>query len=121
MLVAYCAQDKSINSQLDPRFGRCSYFILADSEKGEELEVIPNQSSSASGGSGPQSAQLMAEKNVNAVVAGNFGPNAVKALKAAGITIYTAKEMSIKEAITKFQHNELQKVDDATVESHHGI
>ena len=121
MLVAFCARGEGFDSQLDPRFGRCPFFILADSESGKVVEVISNDNSSASGGSGPQSAQMLAEKKVDAVLAGNVGPNAVTALKAAGIEIYRGGDETVGEAIKNFGLGKYEKIFDATVESHHGM
>ena len=42
MKIAISSTGSSLDDQIDPRFGRCAYFILIDPET-MEYEAIPNQ------------------------------------------------------------------------------
>ncbi|HBK59818.1 MAG TPA: hypothetical protein DDZ84_03360, partial [Firmicutes bacterium] len=83
MRIAVTAQGVDLDSAMDPRFGRCRSFIIVDPES-DKSEAFSNESVTASGGAGTQSAQFLANQGVDAVVTGNIGPNASRALEAAG-------------------------------------
>ena len=86
MRIAVTAQGADLDSAVDPRFGRCRNFVIVDSDS-DGFEAFSNEGVMASGGAGTQSAQLLANKGVGAVVTGNVGPNAARALEAAGIKV----------------------------------
>jgi predicted Fe-Mo cluster-binding NifX family protein len=120
MKVAVSAMGNDINAQIDPRFGRCQYFIIVDSDT-MEFEAIENPNISAMGGAGIQSGQMMAEKGVQAILTGNVGPNAFQTLSAAGIQVITGVTGIVKDAIQRFKSGQLQSVSGATVPTHFGI
>ena len=109
MKIAVTAREKDLNSVIDPRFGRCFYFILVDL-KSNETEIIDNMGEDVSGGAGIQAAQKLAKKDVEAVITGSVGPNAMEILQAAGIKVYQAVDSNVKENITKFQAGELNLI-----------
>jgi len=120
MNIAISAMGKDLDAQVDPRFGRCQYFIIVDSET-LEFEAIENPNIGAMGGAGIQSGKLMAEKGVQAILTGNVGPNAFQTLSAAGLQIITGVTGTIKEAIQRFKSGQFQPVSGATVPDHFGV
>lgn len=120
MKVAVTSTGKNLESQLDPRFGRCQYFVLVDSES-MEFEVIPNESMDAMGGAGIQAAQNVANMNAEVVLTGNMGPNAFQTLSAAGIKIITGVDGTIKDAVEKFKSGDLKETESPNVASHAGM
>ena len=102
MKICITSQGDNLDSQIDPRFGRCQYFIFADTET-FEFEAIKNPNIDAMGGAGIQSGQIVIEKQAKAVLTGNVGPNAFKTLQAADIDIITNVTGSIKEAIEEYK------------------
>ena len=84
MKIAISATGSTLDAEVDPRFGRCQYFIIADPQT-MEFEVVDNSSAMAAGGAGISAAQMIADKGVEAVLTGNCGPNAYQVLSAAGI------------------------------------
>jgi predicted Fe-Mo cluster-binding NifX family protein len=72
MKVAITSTGNSLESTLDERFGRCSYFVIYDTES-KSTEFIPNPNKEAENGAGPASVQLVASRNVNKIVSGEFG------------------------------------------------
>ena len=108
-----------MDAPLDPRFGRCSFFVFIDSET-MQFEAIPNAASGARGGAGIQATQTVAEKGAVALITGNVGPNAYQALSAAGIQIITGASGTVKGAFEKFKKGELKKTDAPTVGEHFG-
>lgn len=75
MKIAISATGPSLDAEVDPRFGRCQYFLIIDPDT-MEFEAIDNTNKMASGGAGIASAQAVAQKGVQVVLTGNCGPNA---------------------------------------------
>jgi len=117
--ICVTASGNNLDAQLDPRFGRCAYLVIVDSET-LQFEAVPNLASGATGGAGIQAAQTIANKGVKVLVTGNVGPNAFQALSAAGIDIITGASGTVKEAVEKFRKGELRKTDAPTVGDHFG-
>ena len=86
MKVAISSAGKNLESETDPRFGRCKYFLVVDTET-EEFEVLPNENADRMGGAGIKTAQLVAGLELGSVITGNIGPNAFEVLNAAGVQI----------------------------------
>jgi len=120
MKICVSATEGSIEAQVEPRFGRCPYFVLVDSET-MQFEAIPNVASGASGGAGIQAAQSVANKGAKLVITGNVGPNAYGALSAAGIEIVTGASGTVREVVEKFNRGELGKINGPTVGEHSGM
>lgn len=120
MKICISATGENLETQLDPRFGRCLYLIIVDSET-MQFEVIPNTAAGSTGGAGIQAAQTIANKGVKLVITGNVGPNAFGALSAAGIEIITGASGTIKEVIEKFKNGQLEKTNSFTVNGHFGM
>ena len=69
MKIAISATGKNLDAEVDPRFGRCQYFIIIDPET-MQFEALENSSAMASGGAGISAAQMIAGKGVEAVLTG---------------------------------------------------
>jgi predicted Fe-Mo cluster-binding NifX family protein len=120
MKIAVSSAGKDLDSQLDPRFGRCAYFLVVDSDA-MHFEAYPNESASMSGGAGIQAAQFLASKNVQAVITGNCGPNAVHTLSAAGIELFVGQQGTVKDVVNQYVTGGLKPTDVPTVDSHWGM
>ncbi|MGE5485283.1 MAG: NifB/NifX family molybdenum-iron cluster-binding protein [Ignavibacteriales bacterium] len=120
MLVAVAAQGERMDSHVDPKFGRCPYFVVVDPEtmKGESL---PNPGAGASGGAGMSTAQALVKAGVSAVIAGNIGPNAITALSSAGIGAYIVSGGTVADAVDAYKAGTLARVERATVPQHAGV
>ena len=110
MKICVTAEGTDLNASIDPRFGRCKYFIFADTET-LQLEAIENPSLNSTGGAGIQAGQLMSAQGVKAVLTGNVGPNAHQVLSAAGIEVFTGVSGTVKETI---ENHKLGKYKPAT-------
>ena len=120
MKICVTSQGDKLDSQVDPRFGRCQYFIIVDTDT-SELEAIQNPNIDSMGGAGIQSGQLVAGKQVKAVITGNVGPNAFQTLRAAGIDVITGVSGGVKEAIEKYKKGELKPTQSPSVNSKFGM
>ncbi|MBN1522600.1 MAG: NifB/NifX family molybdenum-iron cluster-binding protein [Candidatus Aureabacteria bacterium] len=120
MKICITSEGQDLDSQVDPRFGRCQYFIIVDTDS-LEFEAVPNSNMEAMGGAGVQSGQLVAQKQVKAILTGNVGPNAFQTLQAAGIDIITGAAGSIREAVEKYKKGELKSTQGPNVNSKFGM
>jgi len=109
MKVCISSQGNTLDAQVDPRFGRCQYFLFVDTDT-SEFESMKNPNIDATGGAGIQSAQLMGNKNIKSVITGQVGPNALETLQAAGIDVYTGAEGSVKEAVEAYKAGKLNVI-----------
>lgn len=119
MKLAVTAKGQNLDSSSDPKFGRCSYFLLIDTES-MEFESIRNSSKSARGGAGVQAAETLSNNGADAVATGNVGPNAFDALEAAGIDIYTGASGTVKDVVDDYQEGKLTKASEPTTSGGQG-
>jgi predicted Fe-Mo cluster-binding NifX family protein len=120
MKICVTATAASLDAQIDPRFGRCSYFAIVDSET-MQFEAIPNTAAGVSGGAGIQASQIIANKGVKLLITGNVGPKAFQALSAAGIEVVTGAVGTVREAVEKFKRGQLSTTGAPTVGGHFGM
>jgi len=120
MKVAVTATEPSLDAAMDPRFGRCSCFVIVETDD-MSLETTENLGSSRGGGAGIQAAQLMARKGVKVVLTGNCGPNAHQTLGAAGIDVVVGCSGTVSEALRRFRSGQLQVASAPNVASHAGM
>ena len=120
MKICVTSQGDSLDAQVDPRFGRCPYFVIVDTDTAE-FEAVQNPNVTGMGGVGVQSGQFMSEKQVKAVLTGNVGPNAFRTLQAADIDVITGVSGSVKEAVERYKNGQLKAADDPNVDSKFGM
>ena len=119
MKIAISSSGKNLEAQVAPRFGRCPYFMIFDTDT-MGFETISNESAMTFGGAGVQAAQIVAKAGVKVVITGNVGPNAYQTLKAAGIRVFTEASGTIKDAVALYKKDKLQEINAPNVESHFG-
>lgn len=120
MKVAISAIGPSLDAEVDPRFGRCQYLIVADPDT-MEFESTENTNIMAGGGAGISTAQMVANMGVQVVLTGNCGPNAYQTLSAAGIQVITGVSGSVKEAIEGYKTGKFQAISGPSVGAHSGM
>jgi predicted Fe-Mo cluster-binding NifX family protein len=120
MKVAVSATGKDLNCQIDPRFGRCQYFIFVNPET-MEFEAFENEGLMASGGAGVQAAQMVAQKGASALITGNLGPNAASALSVSGIKVHLVSGGTVREVTEAFKAGKLKETSGPTVSPHFGM
>lgn len=99
--ICVTSSGPTLDSTVDPRFGRCAYFIIADSET-LAFEAISNEAAMASGGAGVRAAQTVAAQNIEAVLTGSVGPNAFPALQDSGIKILSGVSGIVRNTIENY-------------------
>lgn len=99
MKIAIAVANKTQDPQISERAGRASYYLIFD-EKGDILEEIPNPFYKERGGAGTNVADMLADKGITIVVAGDFGEKMIDVLDDRGVKHYQ-EEGSVKEALQK--------------------
>lgn len=118
MKIIVTSTGSDLTSPLDPRFGRAKYFVVVDTGT-KEASVHDNvQNLNAAQGAGIQSAETASRLGAEAVITGNVGPKAFRALNAAGIKMYLCGAGSVADAVARFEKGELNEVSSANVEGH---
>lgn len=117
--ICITSQGDNLDSTVDPRFGRCQYFIIIDVNS-LEFEAVRNPNIDSMGGAGIQSGQLIAEKQAKIVLTGNAGPNAFQTLKAAGIEVITGVSGKISEVVQRYKNGEFKPSGGPSVGSKFG-
>lgn len=120
MKIAITATGPALDAEIDPRFGRCQYFVIVDPET-MQFETIENSSGMAGGGAGISTAQMIAGKGVEAVLTGNCGPNAYEVLSAAGIKVITGVAGKVQGAIHGYKSGTLKASSQPNVTAHFGM
>jgi predicted Fe-Mo cluster-binding NifX family protein len=117
MRIAITAVGTSLDAAVDPRFGRAQYILIV--EDGKLVEAVDNSKGiNAFSGAGIQAGKLLADKKVNVLLTGNCGPNAFKALQAAGIRVGVEQSGTVQEALERFQQGAISFADQPNVEGH---
>ena len=120
MKVAVSSTGDNLDAQLDPRFGRCAFFVVVNPDD-MSFEAFNNESAAQGGGAGIQAAQFLASQGVDAVITGNCGPNAVQTLAAAGVELFAGQAGIVKAVVEKFKKGNLSPTSAANVDSHFGM
>ena len=120
MKIAISATGPSLDAEVDPRVGRCQYFIIVDTET-MIFEAVENSSAMAGGGAGISAAQMIANKGVQVLLTGNCGPNAYQTLSAAGVQVITGTSGRVRDAIEGYKSGQFQAVSQPDVAAHFGM
>lgn len=119
MKVAVAAAGPDLDSAIDPRFGRCRYFVVVDTET-MAFEALANTAAMQGSGAGIAAAQLVARAGAEAVIAANLGPKAFDALKAGEMAAYGAQSGTVREVVEALKAGSLPELGGANVASHTG-
>lgn len=120
MRIAVTSTGPTLDSQVEPRFGRCAYFLVVDTES-MAFEAVDNPNVALGGGAGIQSAKLLADRGVTAVLTGNCGPNAFATFAQVGIPVYVGVTGSVRDAVERFKAGEFSAASSPNVSSHFGV
>jgi len=120
MRIAISATGSALDDEVDPRFGRCQYFIIVDPET-MEFEALENSNAVAAGGAGISTGQMIAGKGVKVVLTSNCGPNAYQVLSAAGLQVITGVSGKIKDAIEEYKLGTFSATQQPNVADHFGM
>ncbi len=105
MKIAITSTGNTMDSIVDPRFGRCAWFLIYDTETLLH-NFLKNPAAETEEGAGPAAIKFVAEQGVQKIVSGEFGVKIRPLLEELGIKIITNKEseMRVSEIIKSFNH-----------------
>lgn len=118
MKLAITAQGESIESAVDPRFGRAKCFVVVDLVTDAAMNVSNSVSLNAAQGAGIQAAKTIIDLGVKALITGHVGPKAFAALQSGGVAVYPVTGGIVAEAVEKFRSGSLKPMAAADVEGH---
>ncbi len=100
MRTAITSSGNSLQSTIDERFGRCAWFVIYDTDSGS-IEFLPNSAKSADEGAGLAAVEILAGKNVDMIVSGEYGFKIKSVLESLNIQMVILKqpERTIEEII----------------------
>ena len=118
MKVAVTATGTTLESDVDPRFGRARRFLVVDTDS-RDVQVIENaEGAKAMSGAGVQAAQRIAESGAEVLITGHCGPNAFRALGAAGVSVYVGASGSVEHALEELESGRLKEAGAPDVGGH---
>jgi len=121
MKIAFCLSDKSPVSELDQRFGRCSWFLISD-DSGEVGEVLENMGKEDAHGAGTGVVKFLANHDVDTIVAPRLGPKAFQAIEAFGIKGWHQGECATaQEALLYLKKGKLEAMTSPMAQGLHKI
>lgn len=110
MKIGISSIGQELTDLIDPRFGRCEYFQIYDTNT-QLTNVLRNKGQEASGGAGISASNQLVEENVDVIITGSLGPNAFEIIQKSGIKAYSCQQISVSEALKKFKSGDLKLID----------
>ena len=106
MIIAISATGNSMDSMVDPRFGRAPWLLIVDSDSNQLIEAIDNTAGKAAAqGAGISAAALVADRGVKAVLTGRVGPKAMPVLEKAGVMAVNDVSGPVQDAVASFSRS----------------
>lgn len=119
MRVVVSAGGEGEGAPVDPRFGRCPYFVFVDTETGDVVSRV-NEAVASGHGAGVQAAQFVAQEGAEVAISGHLGPNAYQVLSAAGVKAYQSPVQTVADAIAALEAGDLSPISGPTGPAHAG-
>jgi predicted Fe-Mo cluster-binding NifX family protein len=116
--VIVTSQGKTMDSQVDPRFGRTQYFMVVDTDTWEYETVGNAQNVNAIQGAGIQAGQKALNLGARVVITGHVGPKAFATLLAADIEVYINASGTVKDAVEAYKAGKLTQANRPDVQGH---
>jgi predicted Fe-Mo cluster-binding NifX family protein len=118
MKVAVTSQGDTLDSQLDPRFGRAAYILIVDTETLEFEAFDNNENKNSFKGAGIQAAAMVSDKDAKVLLTGYCGPNAFETLEAAGVKVVNDQSGRIIDVVQRFKQGNVEFADGANKDGH---
>ncbi len=118
MKIAVTAKGTTLDSEVDPRFGRASYILIVDTDS-LETEVLDNSKNvNAFQGAGIQAASSVSDKGASVMMTGYCGPKAFMTLEAAGVKVVNDTVGTVRDAVNTFKQGQVQYASAPNKEAH---
>ena len=119
MKVGISSTGTTLESTVDPRFGKCPYFIIYDTDS-NIFSYIKNQERQVTEGGGIKVAHMISDMEVDSVITGNIGPNAYGVLSSDLIEVYSGVTGTVENAINRFKNDELELASESDAPPYSG-
>ena len=117
MKLAVSAQQNSLDSPFEFRFGSARGFVLYDTNK-ESVSYIENWTRfNPTQSAGMHLVQMISDQGAHAIITGSIGPWASNALAQTEIIVYPFQGETVREALRAYEKGYLQHVRAAGTQS----
>jgi len=107
-IVVAAQDDHGLAGEVSQHFGRCPYYVLADTEEGD-LRGYEIQANPLFGNHQPGSApNYIAQLGADVILAGGMGPRAVEMFNRFGIDVATGVAGRVVDVINSYLSGELR-------------
>lgn len=108
MVLMISSKGQNVDSPIESRFGRCPWLIKYDTES-KQSTAFSNPGGHQSGGAGVAAAQFVIDQAADAIVSGDFGPNAARAFQASDIKMYlfNGEVINVQDVVDNFLEGKL--------------
>jgi len=110
--IAVSCEEPTLDSVVDPRFGRADGFLIVDPETLQYRYAENGAAQARAQGAGIAAAETVVRAGATVVLTGYVGPKAFTALAAAGVQVgQNLENLTVREAVERYKAG---KVDIAT-------
>ncbi|KKG08378.1 NifB/NifX family molybdenum-iron cluster-binding protein [Methanosarcina sp. 2.H.A.1B.4] len=120
MKICISAFGKDPDSEVDPQFGRCNYFVIIDPETGS-VTSLKNPGSETSSGAGIRAAEAIVGAGVDILLTGSVGLNSFSILSEAGIETHSGIRGTVSVALREYQSGKLSLLESPNASTHIGM
>lgn len=113
MKIAVTSLGDTLDSQLDPRFGRATYILIIETKTLEFKAFDNNENKNAFKGAGIQAAAMISNEDAEVLLTGYCGPNAFETLEAAGVKVVNDQKGRVIDAVLLFKQGKVAFADSA--------
>ena len=117
MKITVSARGKTLDSDMDPRFGRSAGFVLFDTETGQTVYLDNSAQLVPAQGTGIKAAQMIADAGTDVLITGQMGPKAAQVLSRSGIKLYVGTGGTVQDAIHSLERDELRELAGDTLQA----
>ena len=122
MKIAISSTGPNLDSPLDPRFGRASYFVIVDSDSKQVTDVIDNRAAQeAAHGAGINAAAMVAGSGARVVLTGRVGPKAYAVLQTGNVEVVSGADGTVQSALDAYLSGSLKETGGPDGFAHAGM
>ena len=113
--ICVSATGENLEDKVDPRFGRCEYFVIVGIDQGEisDVTAFKNIGASQNQGAGIRAAEQVGKLGVDLLITGDLGPKAAEVIDKLKIEVYK-KSGEIKTAVIEYLDGLSQEEDQSS-------
>ncbi len=118
MKIAVTSKGKTLESQIDPRFGRAAYILIVDSATMAYEALDNSRNVAAFKGAGIKAATMVSDQGAEILLTGYCGPKAFQTLNVAGVKVVNDVQGTVLQAIEQLKEGSVVFAEDANADAH---